>query len=53
MIKHIDKRFDTDLFGLNALVICPVRDVTEIDIDDLIDINTDLDEDTVVTLRVG
>ena len=49
--KHIDKRFDTDLFGLSALVICPVRDVTEIVIEDLIDIIIDFTEDTVVTLR--
>ena len=51
IIKHIDKRFDTDLFGLSALVICPVRDVTEIVIEDLIDIIIDFTEDTVVTLR--
>ena len=51
MIKHIDKRFDTDLFGLSALVICPVKDVIEIVIEDLIDIIIDFTEDTVVPLR--
>ena len=51
IIKHIDKRFDTDLFELSAPVICPVRDVIEIVIEDLIDIITDFIEDTVVTLR--
>ena len=51
-MKHVDKQFDTDLFELSAPVICPVRDVIEIVIEDLIDIITDFTEDTVVTLHI-
>ena len=50
-IKHVDDQFNTNLLELSAPVICPVRDVIEIVIEDLIDAITDLTEDTVVTLR--
>ena len=50
-IKHVDDQFNTNLLELSAHVICPVKDVIETAIEDLIDFITDFIEDTRVTLR--